>query len=91
MKLRIEKDKESAVFFVAICSLLHTLDTFIFMFFIFIWKFYVNYYIVLRILGFLSFLSELLGKITFANSLCPKYGLNLHDIVLQVSEGTCQG
>jgi hypothetical protein len=55
------------------------------------WKCHVNYYILLRVLGFLSFLSELLNKITFANSLCSKYGLNLHEIILQVSESTCQG
>lgn len=39
----------------------------------------------------LLFLSELLNKLTIATGLCAKYGLNLHEIILQVSEGTCQG
>lgn len=54
------------------------------------WKFHVNFSILLRISALLL-LSELLIKLTIASGLCAKYGLNLHEIVLQMSEGTRQG
>lgn len=45
---------------------------------------------IIKDISFLSFLSELLIKITITSGLCAEYGLNLHEITLQVSEGTCQ-
>lgn len=45
---------------------------------------------IIKDISFLSFLSELLIKLTITSGLHAKYGLNLYEITLQVSKGTCQ-